>query len=92
MEKRYETRFNEDLALESVNGSDQRERVEKARKNFKPMYYIVNQRADGKEPKKLDMSFDCNHCKSLKPYFHFVNTSNRIHALQTNRNFQKTYH
>jgi len=67
MERRYETQFKDDLALESVNGSDQRERVEKARKEFKPMYYIINQRADGKQPQKLDMSFDCNHYQAQLP-------------------------
>ena len=63
MERRYETRFKNELALESVNGTDQRERVQNAQKDFKPMYYIINQRADGKEPQKLDMSFDCTLCQ-----------------------------
>lgn len=62
MKKRYVLEFDEEQAIESVNGADAKDRVENARKNYKPMYLITQQREDKKEPEKIDMAFDCSNC------------------------------
>lgn len=68
MRKRHVMEFDEELAIDEVNGVDARDRVQKARENFKPMYLITQQREDEKEPEKIDMAFDCNNCMCfIKP-------------------------
>lgn len=62
MRKRHVMEFDEELAIDTVNGADAKDRVEKAKKEFKPMYLITQQRADKKEAEKIDMAFDCNYC------------------------------
>lgn len=62
MKRRYQLEFDEELAVESVNGVDAKERIAKAKKSFRPMYLITQQRADKKESEKLDMAFDCSYC------------------------------
>ncbi|KAL1701345.1 hypothetical protein EV121DRAFT_263143 [Schizophyllum commune] len=58
MEKWYTNRFDEDRAVTILGDKDESERVERGRKEFKPMYYIKQTPAD---PAKLEMCFDCSN-------------------------------
>jgi len=55
MEKYYELRFKEELALKDVKERDQREQIEFAKKEFGPMYFTHSYE---KDPKRIEMSFD----------------------------------
>ncbi|TRM56662.1 hypothetical protein BD626DRAFT_551463 [Schizophyllum amplum] len=58
MEKWYTNGFDEERAVDALGDRDESERVEKGRREFKPMYYIKQTPAD---PKKLEMCFDCSN-------------------------------
>ncbi|KAL1747167.1 hypothetical protein HDZ31DRAFT_32494 [Schizophyllum fasciatum] len=58
MEKWYTNRFDEDNAVTALGDRDESERVERGKKEFKPMYYIKQTPAD---PAKLEMCFDCSN-------------------------------
>ncbi|KAI5203998.1 hypothetical protein AUEXF2481DRAFT_91798 [Aureobasidium subglaciale EXF-2481] len=64
MRKHYEMEFNEEQAVKSINGKDQSERLDYARKNFKPMYLI---KMYPKDMTKLEMSFNCSNYQSQFP-------------------------
>ncbi|KAK0720208.1 hypothetical protein B0H67DRAFT_575332 [Lasiosphaeris hirsuta] len=60
----YENFFNHSQAVYCLNGNDQSARVESARHNFRPMYYIKPYQAD---LTKLEMCFDCTHYQAQFP-------------------------
>jgi len=55
MEKYYELRYKDELALKDVKEKDQKEQIEFAKKVFGPMYYTHSYE---KDPKRIEMSFD----------------------------------
>ncbi|TYJ51265.1 hypothetical protein B9479_008175 [Cryptococcus floricola] len=64
MKKHYENFYRPDLAVSSANGVDQTERMEAAKEDFRPMYYI---KMYPKDPSKLEMCFDCTNYQSQFP-------------------------
>lgn len=64
MKKHYENGFNADQAVSSLSGVDQSSRIAKAKKSFKPMYYIKQYPADRT---KLEMCFDCTNYQGQFP-------------------------
>ncbi|WVQ75208.1 hypothetical protein IAR50_004820 [Cryptococcus sp. DSM 104548] len=64
MKRHYENFYRPDLAVSSANGVDQTERVEAAKEDFRPMYYI---KMYPKDPSKLEMCFDCTNYQSQFP-------------------------
>ncbi|KAK3950318.1 hypothetical protein QBC32DRAFT_17760 [Pseudoneurospora amorphoporcata] len=76
MRKHYENNFNASQAVTSLSGVDHSSRVEFARTNFRPMYYIKPYDAD---LTKLEMCFDCtNYQAQFPPEVDFDN-----HVFQT---------
>lgn len=76
MRKHYENFFNESQAVSSLSGVDHSSRVDFARNNFRPMYYIKPYDAD---LTKLEMCFDCtNYQAQFPPEVDFDN-----HVFQT---------
>jgi hypothetical protein len=65
-EKYYETSFREELVMKDVREREQREQVEFARREFKPMYYTHSYK---KDPKRIEMSFDWYAPPSLPLFF-----------------------
>ncbi|KAK0652734.1 hypothetical protein B0T16DRAFT_455077 [Cercophora newfieldiana] len=64
MRDHYENFFNPDQAVTSLSGVDQTARVDSARTNFRPMYYIKPYDAD---LTKLEMCFDCTNYQAQFP-------------------------
>lgn len=64
MKKYYENFYNEKQAVEVLNGTSQKSRLEWARANFRPMYYIKEYLDDRS---KLEMCFDTTNYQSQFP-------------------------
>jgi len=64
MKKYYENAYNEKEAVQNLHGRDETARIETGRNEFKPMYYIRQQKED---PRKLDMCFDCTNYQAQFP-------------------------
>ena len=64
MRKHYENFFNSEQATNTEGCGDQRARVESARANFRPMYYIKQYPED---MTKLEMCFDCTNYQAQFP-------------------------
>jgi len=64
MRNHYENFFNSSQAVTSLSGVDQTARVNSARENFRPMYYIKPYDAD---LTKLEMCFDCTNYQAQFP-------------------------
>lgn len=64
MKKHYENFYNDEQAVTSLSGVDQTVRVEAARTDFKPMYYI---KMYPKDLTKLEMCFDCTNYQAQFP-------------------------
>jgi len=58
IKKWYTVDFDENLAVNNINGRDDSDRVQRGRTDFKPMYMIKNV---PKDPRKLEMCFDCSN-------------------------------
>ncbi|EIN12852.1 FAD/NAD(P)-binding domain-containing protein [Punctularia strigosozonata HHB-11173 SS5] len=57
MEKWYTPHFDPEFAVAHLHGRDDTQRIEKAKKDFRPMYFIKEIPDD---PRKLEMCFDCS--------------------------------
>jgi len=76
MKKHYQSFFHDSQAVTSLGGVDQTKRVDWARHNFKPMYYI---KMYDQDLSKLEMCFDCtNYQAQFPPEVDFEN-----HVFQT---------
>lgn len=64
MKNHYENFYREDLAASDTNGVDQTGRLDFAKKNFRPMYYI---KMYEKDRSKLEMSFDTTNYQAQFP-------------------------
>lgn len=64
MKKHYENFYRHDLAVSTLNGTDQSSRVAAAKDDFRPMYYIKMYPEDRS---KLEMCFDCTNYQSQFP-------------------------
>lgn len=64
MKKHYENFYRDDLAVAKVNGTDQSSRLDFAKEDFRPMYYIKMYPED---KSKLEMCFDCSNYQSQFP-------------------------
>ncbi|KAI9729665.1 MAG: hypothetical protein M1818_008418 [Claussenomyces sp. TS43310] len=64
MRKHYDSFYREDQAVSQLSGKDQTGRLEMARKDFKPMYYIKEYPED---ESKLEMCFDCTNYQAQFP-------------------------
>jgi hypothetical protein len=64
MKRHYENYFNEEQAVDKLDGVDQTARVEFAKKSFKPMYMIKMYPQD---LTKLEMCFDCTNYQAQFP-------------------------
>jgi len=64
MEKHYENFYNPQAAVSTLNGADQTDRIERAKQEFKPMYYIKEYDQD---QSKLEMCFDCTNYQAQFP-------------------------
>lgn len=64
MKKHYENFYNEEQAVETLSHIDQTNRLEMAKKSFKPMYYIKEYPSDRS---KLEMCFDCTNYQGQFP-------------------------
>ena len=64
MRRHYENFFNAEQAVDSLSRVDQTARVEAARENFRPMYYIKEYPSDRS---KLEMCFDCTNYQGQFP-------------------------
>lgn len=64
MKKHYENFYRNDVAVKTLNATDQSSRIAYARKNFRPMYYI---REYPQDRSKLEMCFDCTNYQSQFP-------------------------
>ncbi|KPI40475.1 uncharacterized protein AB675_7506 [Cyphellophora attinorum] len=64
MKKHYQNFYDEKLAVKSLSGKDQSSRVDWAKKNFRPMYYI---KMYDQDQSKLEMCFDTTNYQSQFP-------------------------
>ncbi|KAI2464784.1 FAD/NAD(P)-binding domain-containing protein [Annulohypoxylon bovei var. microspora] len=64
MKKHYESFYRDDLAVTKINGIDQSSRLDHAKNNFRPMYYIKMYPED---KSKLEMCFDTTNYQSQFP-------------------------
>ncbi|OXG74909.1 hypothetical protein C348_05712 [Cryptococcus neoformans Gb118] len=64
MRKHYENFYRDDLAVKTLNDMDQSSRIDIAKANFRPMYYIKEYPLDRS---KLEMCFDCTNYQSQFP-------------------------
>lgn len=64
MKKHYENFYREDLAARNLSGQSQDERIEFAKQNFRPMYYI---KMYPKDKSKLEMCFDTTNYQCQFP-------------------------
>lgn len=64
IKKHYEVKYNEELAVSSLNGVDQSSRLKYAQDNFTPMYLTKPQKEDFS---KLDLCFDCTNYQGQFP-------------------------
>lgn len=64
MKKHYENFYREDLAVADTKGVDQTARLEFAKKQFRPMYYI---KMYDKDQSKLEMCFDTTNYQCQFP-------------------------
>lgn len=64
MKKHYQNFFDEKVAVTSLSGVDQSKRVDWAKKNFRPMYYI---KMYDQDMSKLEMCFDTTNYQSQFP-------------------------
>jgi hypothetical protein len=94
-EKYYETRFKEELVMKEVKEKEQKEQVEFARGEFKPMYYTHSYEED---PKRIEMSFDWFHPRfplvhplSLLYYLCFSTTLYCLRITNGSTNYQPQF-
>ncbi|KAF1811031.1 FAD/NAD(P)-binding domain-containing protein [Eremomyces bilateralis CBS 781.70] len=64
MKRHYENFFNPEQAVDNLSGINQMQRVEMAKRSFKPMYMI---KMYPKDPNKLEMCFDCTNYQAQFP-------------------------
>ncbi|KAM0429817.1 hypothetical protein ACHAPT_006423 [Fusarium lateritium] len=64
MKKHYESFYRDDLAVSTINGTDQSSRIASAKQQYRPMYYIKMYPED---QSKLEMCFDCTNYQSQFP-------------------------
>jgi len=64
MKKHYQNVYSEQLAVETLSGTDQSSRCEFAKHNFRPMYYI---KMYDQDPTKLEMCFDTTNYQPQFP-------------------------
>lgn len=64
MKKHYEIAYNDEQAVSSLSGRDESQRIDFAKKNFKPMYLIKMYPQD---LSKLEMCFDCSNYQGQFP-------------------------